>query len=65
MHIQLIALALAAACVSVGSGGPLDGLAPDDASQIAAKLPGVVIGPATEVPAITKVGAWYPLKEAT
>lgn len=47
------------------SADPLESLPSADASRIHKHLPGVVLGPAKDVPPLKDVKDWYPLQDAT
>ena len=66
MHIPTLAVCLASLATSIfAADNPLATLPEADASRIHRHLPGVVLGPAKEVPPLSKVGDWYPLQNAT
>ncbi len=72
-HFQLFSMtaALTVSCLcaqtisEASEDDPFEGMPQDDVRHIQKRLPGIVIGPAKNVPPLEDARDWWPLKEAT
>ena len=65
MAVIIVSCMFSQAALAASSDDPYKGMAQDDAQHIQNRLPGIVIGPAKNVPLLDDAKDWWPLKEAT
>lgn len=65
MAVSIVFSMISQASFGLTTDDAFEGMAQDDAQHIQNRLPGIVIGPAKNVPLLDDAKDWWPLKEAT
>ena len=65
MAASVVFFMISQASFGLTTDDAFEGMAQDDAQHIQNRLPGIVIGPAKDVPLLDDAKDWWPLKEAT
>lgn len=65
MAASVVFFMISQASFGLTTDDAFEGMAQDDAQHIQNRLPGIVIGPAKNVPLLDDASDWWPLKEAT